>query len=164
MKHLFTSFARDERGAAGAEMALVLPLMLIVMFTTFEAGNYFFTEHKIVKAVRQGARYAGRLPFASYACPATVEAAAINQIRTVTRTGSLNGTTPLISGWENADITVTMACNSATTTGIFEGNAGGAPVVTVSATADYGSLFDFLEEGEDGPIVRASAEAVVNGI
>ncbi len=157
-------FKRDERGAAGAEMALMLPIMLALIFTTFEAGHYFYTEHKIVKAVRQGARFAGRLPFDNYSCPATIDAAAVSQIQTVTRTGSLTGANPLIADWENTDITVTVACNSATTTGIYQANAGGAPVVTVAATADYGSLFAQLLDQGDSPIVRASAQAVVNGI
>lgn len=158
------SFKRDERGAAGAEFALMLPIMLVLIFTTFEAGHYFYTEHKIVKSVRQGARFAGRLPFDNYTCPAGIDAAAVSQIQAVTRTGSINGTTPLIAGWENADITVTMTCNSGTTTGVFQSNTGGAPVVTVAATASYPSLFNTLTDIDNQSQVVASAEAVVNGI
>ena len=157
-------FLIDCKGAAAAEMALVLPLMLAVIFVTFEAGHYFYTEHKIVKSVRHGARYAGRLPFDTYSCPSTVDATAAAQIRTVTRTGSLGGTNPLISGWEDGDITITVACDIGTTTGVFESNTGGAPIVTVSATADYPSLFGELFEDGQTPVVRASAEAAVNGI
>lgn len=158
------SLKRDERGAAGAEMALMLPIMLALIFVTFEAGHYFYTEQKIVKSVRQGARFAGRLPFDTYSCPAGIDAGAIAQIQNVTRTGSLTGTTPLIADWENSDITVTMTCNSGTTTGVFQSNTGGAPVVTVAATASYPSLFNTLTDIDDQSEVRASAEAVVNGI
>lgn len=162
MSRIVPRFATDRSGAAGAEFALMLPLMLIVLFTTFEAGHYFYTEHKIIKSVRQGARFAGRLPFSTYTCPSTVNAAAIDQIKTVTRTGSLTGTTPQISGWSDADITVTVTCDSTTTTGVFKSNAGGAPVVTVAATADYPSLFDFVLDNSIQ--VVAAQEAVVNGI
>nr|WP_298932123.1 TadE/TadG family type IV pilus assembly protein [uncultured Erythrobacter sp.] len=161
---LLTSFTKDRRGSAGAEMALMLPLMLAVIFATFEAGHYFYTEQKIIKSVRQGARYAGRLPFANYTCPAAIDAAAASQVKTVTRTGSLTGTTPLIKDWAQDDITVTVACNSATTTGVFKSNVGGAPVVTVSATAPYTSLFAQLLTSSSATQVRASAQATVNGI
>lgn len=157
-------FSRDDRGAAGAEMALMLPIMLALFFVSFEAGHYFYTEHKIVKSVRQGARYAGRLPFDTYSCPAGIDPAAVSQIQAVTRTGSLDGTVPLIAGWENSDITVTMTCESTTTTGIFQSNTGGAPVVTVAATASYPSLFGTLTDIDNDAQVVASAQAVVNGI
>ena len=51
--------ARDVHAAAAAELALVLPLLLIIMFGSFEIGNYFLNEHILVKAVRDGARVAG---------------------------------------------------------------------------------------------------------
>ncbi len=43
-------------GAAAAEMALVTPLLLIIMAGGLEVGNYFMDEHRLVKAVRDGAR------------------------------------------------------------------------------------------------------------
>jgi hypothetical protein len=56
----------DCRGAAAAEMALVLPLLLIILFGSLELGNYFMNEHTLVKAVRDGARFAGRQTFTNY--------------------------------------------------------------------------------------------------
>jgi hypothetical protein len=52
--------------AAAAEMALVMPLLLTILFSLVEAGNYFYTEHVLVKAVRDGARYAGRQDFSFF--------------------------------------------------------------------------------------------------
>ena len=52
----------DRRGSAAAEFALALPMMLALLFGGFEAGHFFWTEHKLVKAVRDGARFASRLP------------------------------------------------------------------------------------------------------
>lgn len=163
MTRLFSRFARHEGGTAAAEMALMLPLMLTVIFATFEAGHYFYTEQKIIEAVRQGARYAGRLPLASYTCPATLNGTTVSQIKTVTRTGTVGGTTPLIKDWADGDIDVTLACDSGTTTGIYTSNPGGAPVVTVAATAGYTSLFAQIVTGSDATLVRASAQAIVNG-
>jgi len=61
-------FLRDTKGASAAEMALVLPLLLVLMFGPFELAHYFWTEHKVVKGVRDGARYASRLGFTNYTC------------------------------------------------------------------------------------------------
>ena len=48
-------------------MALVMPLLLILMMGSVELGNYFYNEHKLVKSVRDGARYAARQAFTNYA-------------------------------------------------------------------------------------------------
>ena len=159
-------FFTDETGAAAAEMALMLPLLMILMFGGFEAGHFFYNEHKIVKAVRDGARFAGRLPFSAYDCGAgTTSQAAM--IQNVTRTGvSDTAAKPLISGWtDNADVNVTVTCNTNTTTqGIYAGKTDGAPVVTVAAVAPYPSLFGALGLLDADINVRASAQAVVNGL
>ena len=156
------AFQRDQRGAAAAEMALILPLLLILMFGGFEVGHYFYTEHKIVKAVRDGARYAGRLPFDSYDC-ASGSAAREGDIRAVTRTGTVQGTTPLIPDWPAGDIRVLVDCTSIAT-GIFTGNGNRAAIVTVAATAPYPSLFGELGVVDPDIDVAANAQAVVNGL
>ncbi len=153
----------DQSGAAASELALMLPLMLLIMFGGFEAGHYFYNEHKIVKAAREGARYAGRLPFSAYDCSSGTTSRA-SEIQTVTRTGTAGGTVPRISNWSaNNDVTVTVACTTGVG-GIFSGKADGAPIVTVSAEAAYPSLFGSLGVMNGTAKVRASAQAVVNGL
>ncbi|HSG55028.1 MAG TPA: TadE/TadG family type IV pilus assembly protein, partial [Paracoccaceae bacterium] len=51
---------KDTRASAATEFALSLPMMLALMFVGMEAGHFFWTEHKLVKAVRDGARFAAR--------------------------------------------------------------------------------------------------------
>jgi len=156
------AFVRDESGAAAAEMALMLPLLLIMMFGGLEAGHYFYTEHRIVKAVRDGARYAGRLPFDAYDCAGgTAERA--SDIQAVTRTGSIQGTIPLIKNWEPSDIDVNVTCADMAS-GIFTGNGDKAAIVTVAATAPYPSLFGALGLLDADINVAANAQAVVNGL
>ena len=58
-RRLRALLASDD-AAAAAEMALVVPLLVILMFGSFELGRYFLDEHVVVKAVRDGARYASR--------------------------------------------------------------------------------------------------------
>lgn len=55
-------FFRDERGSPSVEMVLVLPFLLVLLFGGFEAGNFVWTQHKLTMAVRDGARFAARMP------------------------------------------------------------------------------------------------------
>lgn len=159
------TFCNRQEGAAASEMALMLPLLLAMMFVGFEAGHYFYTEQKVIQAVREGARYAGRRPFADFPCGGAASATAISDIKNVTRTGVLSGGAPRISNWDVNLISVSYTCNAGyATSGIFKGNSGGAPIVTVSAAAGYPSLFESLGLIDSSTQVFASAQAVVNGI
>lgn len=133
---------RDRRGSAAAEMALVLPLLLILMFGTFELGYYFLSEHVVQKAVRDAARYAARLPISEYpSCAMTP--GATQQVQLVARTGQPDGTEERLRGWtENAMTEVSVDCvASGTYGGVFEDFPDGVPVVTVTAAVPYPTLF-----------------------
>ena len=165
-------FLRDTRGAAAAEMALMIPLLLTLMFAGFEAGHYFYTQQQVIKAVREGSRYAGRLGFSAFPCGGTADPAAIANIKEVTLTGTApnlspvaRNTNPRVRGMEHSDITVTYRCDANfADAGIFKGSTGGAPIVLVSASTGYNSLFEQLGVIDSSAIVQASSEAVVNGI
>lgn len=49
--------ARDERGVQLAELAIVLPILLILFAATAEFGRYFYEYTTLSKAARVGARY-----------------------------------------------------------------------------------------------------------
>jgi hypothetical protein len=51
-------FLRDTRASAGAEFALVLPLLLIAIFTVIDGGRYMWSVNMAEKATQAGARYA----------------------------------------------------------------------------------------------------------
>jgi Flp pilus assembly pilin Flp len=94
---LLSSFLRAQRGAAAAEMALVMPFMLILMFGAVELGNLFLDEHTLTKQVRDGARYASRLPLSdTFVCNSDVfegdEDDAEDSIIKVTKDGATTGT------------------------------------------------------------------------
>ncbi|MBX7541291.1 TadE/TadG family type IV pilus assembly protein [Qipengyuania sphaerica] len=164
MKRL-RNFLRDTRASAATEMALMLPLLLLLMFGGFEAGAYFFAEQKVIKAVREGARYAGRQPFASFPCGGTADATTIAQIQQVTLTGTVTGSAPRVPGMALGDIEVTHRCDASfDSQGIFAGTTGGAPVVLVRARSGYPSLFAGIGLIDDSFTVGAGAEAVVSGI
>ncbi|MBL0769589.1 pilus assembly protein [Sphingopyxis sp. DHUNG17] len=167
MRRPFSIFG-CTRGAAAAEMALITPLLLVILFGGFEAGAYFWTEHKVVKGVRDGARFAARQPFTAYSGCNAPTGTTLDNIRNLTRTGQLSGGTAKVSGWTDADVAVTVACqasapNSYTSGGVYATEATGAMHVTVSTTVNYPSLFGTLGFDTTGAVVRASSNAAVMG-
>lgn len=169
-RRLLHALKRDRRGAAAVEMALVAPLLIIILFGSTEMGNYFLNEHVVAKSVRDGARYAARLPMTDYpGCSAS--AGAVTKIKNVTRTGSVAGGTSRLPYWTdtmngNPTITVTATCNTTGTyTGIYAGLAIGVPVVTVTASVPYPSLFGIFGMFNSGSFsLRANSQAAVMGI
>ena len=169
---IIRSFLSCQNGAAGAEMALMVPLLMTIMFGTFELSNYFWTEHKVVKGVRDGARYAARLSFSNYTCGGAISDATLEtRIKEVTRTGLIAGGTANVADWGNDDVTIEVSCpdaalddseDEAVTTGIY-GNLDNAPIVTVSATVSYTSLFGTLGFDTAELNVSASSQAAVMG-
>lgn len=168
MRIFLGSVLRDSRAAAAAEMALILPMLLAIMFGGFEAGAYLWTEHKVIKGVRDGARFAARQPFSSFSCSALTDSTTLAQVKNLTRTGELSGGTAKVAGWADTQVTVAVACNapaadSYTSGGLYKNQTGGAMHVTVSTTVPYPSLFQTLGFNTTGAVVKSSAHAAVMG-
>lgn len=167
-------FLSCSRGAAAAELALLLPLMVVILFGMFEGGYFLYNEHKVVKGVRDGARYAARQPFAKFTCGSTTlaDTALETSIENLTRTGYPSGDNPTVTGtdnptipgWDNTEVTVTYTCNAATNTGLYTDVTGGAPIVTVSASVPYGPLFGIIGFDTSSLNLKAEAEAAVMGL
>ena len=152
-------------GAAAAEMALVVPMLTTIMFGAFEAGNFFWNQHIVTNAVRDGARYAARRPLTDF--PGCLpNASVVDDTRRVTRTGLVSGGTPRIANWTSdttVSVTNPVGCNTSFSGGIYRNNPGGAPRVTVSATVPYNSLFKNLGFTTTTLNMRADAQAAVMG-
>lgn len=174
-------------GSAAAEMALVAPMLIALMFGSFELGNYFMSEHAVAKAVRDGARFASRLPVSTYSCPAggadnsagTFAGGTTSlqtQIKNVTRTGSTDGSaSPRLSYWTSTQeataapsgspITLTITCRLSTTfTGTFSGMPGNVPVITVAADVHYPSLLGQLGLSATDLRLQSQSQVPVMGI
>lgn len=166
-----SALLRSTRAAAAAEMALVTPLLLILMMGSFELGNFFMNEHKLVKAVRDGARFAGRQAFSSYTCPSTIDSATETKTKNVIRTGLIAGGNSRIVNWTDAHITLALTCpttaNSTTLTGIYKNAAGGnngIPIVTVSATVPYTPVMASYGFRGVGLNLNATQQSAVMGL
>ena len=158
---------RCTKGAAAAELALLLPLMVAILFGMFEGGYFLYNEHKALKGVRDGARYAARQPFSNFPCGSTsiTDTALVASIQNVTRTGTPDGSgREYIPGWVNSDIAVSYDCDNGTTTGLYKNITGGAPRVTVSADVGYTPLFGVIGFDTSSLSLKAEAEAAVMGL
>ncbi|HUE80069.1 MAG TPA: TadE/TadG family type IV pilus assembly protein [Sphingomicrobium sp.] len=168
MKRARLSLRRECGGTAAAEMALVLPLLLTIMFGSLELGNYFMNEHTLVKAVRDGARFAARQSFANYPDCSTVSTTARDSTRNVVMNGALAGGSIITPNIESGDIDVTTSCaadaGGETMSGIYAGRANGAQIVTVSATVAYRPVVSAFGFTGIGLNLNAASQAAVTGI
>jgi len=156
----------DRSGSAAVEMALCLPILLVLAFGSLEVGNYFLSEHVVDKAVRDASRYAARLALTNYPSCTSVDATAAQKIRNVARTGDPAGTNPRLWGWADGNTTVSVACDNVSsygTGGIYTEFPNGAPVVTVTATVPYTTFFGSMGMGSPTFNLYAQSQAAVIG-
>jgi hypothetical protein len=160
----------DPSANAAAEMAMVTPLLLILMFGCVELGNYFWNEHTLLKAVRDGARFAARQPFANYtACSGAPGGTVVTDTKNVVMYGYLTGTTPLTPNITAANVTITQSCTttagSQTMGGVYSQDVSGAHVVTVAAQVNYRPVIAVaLGFSGVGKTLYAASQAAVTGL
>jgi len=158
----------DREGSAAAEMALVLPLLLVLTFGPLELGNYFMNQHTLVKAVRDGARFAARQNFTNYtSCSGDVGEPALTNTKNVVMSGLMAGGSIITPNIQADDINVTTTCATAaggqTMAGIYAERTTGAQIVTVSATVNYRSVLSVAGFSGIGLTLNAASQAAVSG-
>jgi Flp pilus assembly protein TadG len=163
----------DRSGAAAAEMAMVTPFLVLLMFGSFELGKYFWDEHIVVKAVRDGARFAARQSFASMPCPSG-PAANETQIKNVVMYGKPVVTaadkTRLFYWTDPATVQVIITCyDNAGTDGarVYDGvysDRASVPQVTVKANIPYSPIVGTVTSLNSGAHLNAEDQATVFGI
>lgn len=177
--HLLDDLLLSTRAAAAAELALLLPLLVLIMFGSMELGNLFLTQHALSKQVRDGARYASRLTIADdYACsgdPADVfadydETTVVNvtQRGTVDTSGSGrfndNQWAQACTG-DSVDVAVRCVPKGTTYSGIYAELPGDIPVVSVSADIEYQPILASAIGFNNADIcLTANSEAAVIGL
>ena len=91
--------AKDERGVQLAELAIVLPILLILLASTAEFGRFFYEYTTLAKATRIGARYL---------ITANVSEYEKSQARNLVVYGNAAGTgSPLVEGLTTDNIVIT---------------------------------------------------------
>jgi Flp pilus assembly protein TadG len=97
---------RDERGSQLVELAIVMPLLLVLLGATAEFGRFFYTYTTLLKGTRAAARYLISQP------PGAGDAAARNLLVY----GNTAGTgTPVASGLTTANVKITPNKTGGTT-------------------------------------------------
>ena len=161
------NFILDERGSAATEFALILPLLILLLFTGSEAGHFVWTQHKLTEGVRNGVRYASRLPIDKLCDGPTVVLAdpELANIIQITRTGIVSAGQPnaTVPGWTAANVSVDVSCEAFVETGIYSDLNAPGPIVTVrAADVPYPSLFKLL--GRIPGTIQLNARASTAGI
>lgn len=181
-----------SRGSAAAEMALLAPLLLALLFGSVELGNYFYNEHKLLKSVRDGARFAARQQFSNFAaCSGSAPTSGTpgsvyENTKLLVRKGTLNATADdLLPNWDGVAAScggnptagcfaVTMSCtpdlddvttgNTMTLGGIYT-NSSGAPTVVVDTRLPYYSVLgQTFGFDSSGLYLNARQSAAVAGL
>lgn len=160
---LLRSFVADTRGAAAAEMALILPAALALLFVTFDGAYYVLCEQRVVKGVRNAARYAARLDLSQYACPGGVFTGDATAIQNLASTGALSGGAPTVQDWAPGDVTIGVTCSTGQG-GIYGATGGNAPVVRISARVEFPSLLGVMGFSDTPVYLAAAAESPVIGL
>lgn len=164
------ALVRNRHGAAAAEMALVAPLLALIGLGSAELGRFFYNQHIIVKAVRDGAIFAARQPITKFNCAThAVDTSVRNSTFALIKTGALASGTDLLphSSEVTANYDMRVDCVTAaggtTLGGIYSGNGGQVPVITVNATVPYNTIMKGF--GFNATInLRATEQATVTAI
>jgi Flp pilus assembly protein TadG len=125
--------ARDDQGIQLAELAIVLPILLILFAATAEFGRYFYEYTTLAKAARLGTRYM---------VTAKVNCFEANQAKKLVVYGNTAGTgAPLIPGLTTANVNVIS--NTASTDICESGSPAVPSTITVQITGfKHQPLFD----------------------
>lgn len=93
------SFLKDEQGVQLVELAIVLPIFILLFAATAEFGRYFYQYTTLAKATRAGARYL---------TSAAVDATEDTKAKNIVVYGNSNGTgSPIVQGLSTANVVIT---------------------------------------------------------
>jgi Flp pilus assembly protein TadG len=144
LRRLARGLRRNERGAAGVEMALVLPLLVLLAFGAIEIGRMIWQYQIVTKGVRDGVRYLTRVPVTCTAPGAdgtfasTDEDVAKNLVKSGTKTAS----TPILAEYASAVFEIDVDCRDAAALGLSGGTY--MPVVKMTVEVPFSEWFSTL--------------------
>jgi Flp pilus assembly protein TadG len=130
-------------GGPLAEMAMAVPLMLVLIFGTMEFASLLYQQHTITKGVKEAARFAARAPAirTTNACPPAGGnwTTIVSRAQAIATRDAISGSV-LLPNFTASTVTITVRCADAT--GLITSNvaSGSIPVVRVTATVPAQSL------------------------
>ncbi len=158
-------FRRAVSGSAAAEFVLILPLMVLFLFTAIELGRALRDYHVVTESVRDAARFLGRaemtctaLNAGCVACTGVTcgnctftNASDVNDAVALAMTGDTAGDPNLLGYFSSPGDVVIEVCTIDNTTLPaplpFQGAYAGSPIVphiNLSATVSFEFLFGDL--------------------
>ena len=171
--------ARDARGSAAVEMALALPILMALFFGSVELGNYFQSQHVLVKGLRDGAVFVARQDISKFNCTTgAIDSGVVAEAKKLIQKSILdNAADDRLPLWANTTTysfgvacptSVSITSGSTTTTtgmgGIYVANSNRAPVVTINVSMPYRLLMSGWGLTPISLKLNATQQAVVMGI
>ncbi len=158
------TFLRLEKGVAAIELALVMPIFMLMFLSATELGNMIYYSSTIEKGMRSAITYAARTP--DTLSNATISDEDLIIIENIARTGSLSGGTSLVAGYDEAESKVTITTHEFT-----QAMSGGVDdisvtIVTIAVEVPYVPLMDFVTSsyfGEFAPVIHLTHEQAMVG-
>lgn len=138
-------FHRDDNGAALVEVAITVPLVLLLSAGVFEFSNILNTRLLLAAGVEDGARYMARCSDSNWNnCVTLGTNLAVN--------GTVTGGSARVTGWDTTEVHVDVTHTDAVDgsgTQLYLSNTGKVDVVKVSTTLPYSGVvfWDFLGFG-----------------
>lgn len=143
-------FGRKENGTAAVELAMCLPLLMILLFLGIESGRLLIDFQSVSKSLRDSARYLSQVPMtcpgagpssgplSGYIDNAADETVARNLAFTGTPDTPASSSDYLLPYWTGStNLTMTVDCvSNATYQGMYEG-VNLIPQVTVAASVPF---------------------------
>lgn len=158
------TLARDRRGHAIMELAVLYPMLLALGLGVFETGNLAYRWHLIDNGVRDASRYLARVPYDPG--NATEITTQNGKAANLAARGVTTGGTNRVSWWNPGDVAVTYGTvlngpTSCGTSRCYRGLSDTLYTVTVSTSVTYQALgfLGYLGLG-DIPITASHQERV----
>jgi Flp pilus assembly protein TadG len=149
LRRIARRFSASERGAAGVEMAMVLPLLVVLTFGAVEIGRMIWQYQIVTKGARDGVRYLTRVPV-TCAAPGpggTFSAGDEDVAKNLVKSGTKTASTPIMAEYASAVFEISVDCRDTAALGL----SGGAymPVVKMTVQVPFTEWFsDVLGLGD----------------
>lgn len=137
-------FRDCERGTQLIELAITLPLLLMMFAAVAEFGRYFYTYATLAKATRAGSRYLSTIPVKSGGANA-VEDAKAKRLVVYGDPNAADSSTPLAPGLTPGNVQITRSGGVASVPATVRVEITGynyTPLVNVGKVAGRGSWLD----------------------